>query len=85
MSQRAAVFAMLLTLFAPQAFAREIVVGQLVDYAGKYGEASRDYVAGAKTYFDWINAKGGVNGHRVRHVVLDTAFTPEGLRERTRG
>lgn len=52
---------------------RDIVLGQLVDYAGKHGEASRDYVAGARVYFDSINAKGGVNGLRVKLVTVDLA------------
>jgi ABC-type branched-subunit amino acid transport system substrate-binding protein len=51
--------------------ARELIVGQVVDYSGPYGEASRDYVAGAKTYFDWVNSRGGVNGMKVRHYVVD--------------
>jgi len=51
--------------------ARDLVVGQVVDYAGPYGEASRDYVAGAKTYFDWLNSRGGLNGMKVKHYVVD--------------
>ena len=65
-----ATFALFLLLPA-LADARELTVGQVVDYAGPYGEASRDYVAGAKTYFDWVNSRGGVNGMRIRHDVVD--------------
>lgn len=84
MSLRAVVSAALLSILATHALARELVVGQLVDYSGKYGEASRDYVAGARTYFDWINARGGVNGLRVRHVVSDVPSGGEGVRAKTR-
>lgn len=56
--------------------ARDLVVGQVVDYAGPYGEASRDYVAGAKTYFDWVNSRGGVNGMKIKHYVVDAADEP---------
>ena len=63
---------------------RDLVVGQVVDYAGKHGEASRDYVAGARTYFDWINQKGGVNGMKVRHQVLDGGANASDVRARTR-
>jgi ABC-type branched-subunit amino acid transport system substrate-binding protein len=65
--------AILFIALATGAQARELVVGQLVDYGGKYGEVSRDYVAGAKVHFDSLNARGGVNGMRIRHVVLDAA------------
>ena len=37
--------ALLLAFTATHAFARELIVGQVVDYAGPYGEASRDYVS----------------------------------------
>lgn len=74
--------AALLLLFTTVAPAREVVVGQVVDYSGKFGEASRDYVAGAHVYFDWVNSKGGVNGMKIRHTVVDTDAA--GVRARTR-
>jgi branched-chain amino acid transport system substrate-binding protein len=73
---RLAAAAILLCLPFLSAHARDLVVGQVVDYAGKDGEASRDYVAGAKTYFDSINSKGGVNGRKILHAVLDTGGAP---------
>jgi branched-chain amino acid transport system substrate-binding protein len=79
---RGAVFALL--ILSNVAAARDLVVGQVVDYAGKFGEASRDYVAGAKVCFDLVNARGGVNGMRIRHAVLDAASTQAAVRERTR-
>ncbi|HZZ91383.1 MAG TPA: ABC transporter substrate-binding protein [Usitatibacter sp.] len=69
---------------AAGAGARDIVVGQVVDYAGKYGEASRDFVAGARVYFDSLNAAGGLNGHRIVHVVLDGGSDGTAVRARTR-
>lgn len=66
------------------ASAHDIVVGQVVDYSGKYGEASRDYVAGARTYFDSLNAHGGLNGNRVVHVVLDGGRDAASVQARTR-
>jgi ABC-type branched-subunit amino acid transport system substrate-binding protein len=63
---------------------RDLVVGQVVDYAGKHAEESRDYVAGARTYFDWINQKGGVNGMRIRHQVVDGGSGAVEVRARTR-
>lgn len=55
------------------AAARDLVVGQVVDSTGKHGEASRDYVAGAKVFFDAHNARVGAGGLRVRHVLVDVA------------
>lgn len=51
--------------------AGDIVVGQVVDYAGLDHDMSRDFVAGARTYFDHVNSRGGVNGHRIVHLVRD--------------
>jgi ABC-type branched-subunit amino acid transport system substrate-binding protein len=71
-------------LFSGAAQARDIVVGQVVDYTGKYGEASRDFVAGAKVYFDSLNAHGGLNGNRIVHVVLDGGKDASAVQARTR-
>jgi branched-chain amino acid transport system substrate-binding protein len=59
-----------------RAEATEIVVGQVIDSSPTRLEASRDYVAGAKTWFDHINSQGGVAGKRIRHVVLDGKGDP---------
>lgn len=31
---------------------------------------------GAKVYFDWVNAHGGVNGHKIAFTMLDDAGSP---------
>ncbi len=59
--------------------AGDIVIGQATDQAGLNLEASRDYNAGAKVYFDFVNSQGGVNGH---HLVLRTK-DDGGVAERT--
>jgi ABC-type branched-subunit amino acid transport system substrate-binding protein len=71
-----------LALFACSANARDIIVGQVVDYAGDLGEAARDYVAGARIYLDSVNAAGGVNGNRIRLETLDIKGST--VRARTR-
>jgi ABC-type branched-subunit amino acid transport system substrate-binding protein len=70
-----------LACVAMDAGARDLVVGQVVEYGGELGEAARDYVAGAKIYFDSINSRGGVNGMHIRHEVLDAKSGD--VRERT--
>ncbi len=51
---------------------RSIVIGQVVDQHGSDLESSRDYVIGAKLYFDYVNSKGGINGQKLVQVVKDS-------------
>lgn len=48
-----------------------IVIGQAIDLSGPNADLGRDYVAGIKTYFDVLNAKGGMNGRRIQYLVRD--------------
>jgi ABC-type branched-subunit amino acid transport system substrate-binding protein len=57
--------------------AGDIVIGQVADQSGLNLEASRDYIAGAKIYFDFINSQGGVNGHHLVLKVKDDGGVPE--------
>jgi len=72
--------ALLLVLYAAlaPAFATDnvITVGQAIDLSGPNGSIGRDYVAGITTYFDSINAKGGVNGKKIRYIVRDDHGKP---------
>lgn len=65
-------------VLAGQAAAAEnvITVGQAIDLSGPNGSIGRDYVAGITTYFDSINAKGGVNGKKIRYIVRDDRGNP---------
>jgi branched-chain amino acid transport system substrate-binding protein len=56
---------------APAPLPRDLVIGQVVDESGDMLEQSRDYVAGARVYFDSVNAQGGVAGRRIALVVKD--------------
>lgn len=49
----------------------DIVIGEIIDQSPAWMEAGRDYVAGAKTYFDLVNSEGGINGRKIVHVVKD--------------
>lgn len=57
--------------------ARDIQVGQSVDLSGPLGYLGRDYVAGARVYFDYVNSKGGVNGRKIVHLVQDNGGSAE--------
>ena len=59
-----------------QAAGKPIVIGQAVDLSSQNGSIGRDYVAGIKTYFDSLNAAGGINGRHVEYVVKDDQGQP---------
>jgi ABC-type branched-subunit amino acid transport system substrate-binding protein len=56
--------------------ANTIVVGQAIDLSSPNANIGRDYVAGIKTYFDALNAAGGINGRKIRYVVKDDQGVP---------
>ena len=56
--------------------ANTIVIGQAIDLSSPNASIGRDYVAGIKTYFDALNAAGGINGKRIRYIVRDDQATP---------
>jgi len=70
------VFAFAIASAGARAAGNEIVVGEIVDQSPAWIEAGRDYVAGAKTYFDLVNSEGGVNGHKIVHLVKDGGGKP---------
>ncbi len=54
--------------------AADIVIGQVAPLSGVLASTGRDMVLGARIYFDHINANGGINGNKIRHVVVDDAY-----------
>ena len=60
-------------LFIPltSTYATDIRVGVVLDQNGVNADTGRDYIAGARTWFDHINANGGVNGRRIQVIVKD--------------
>jgi branched-chain amino acid transport system substrate-binding protein len=54
-----------------------IVLGQSVALTGPAQQLGLDMQAGAKIYFDSVNAKGGVNGRRIVLKTLDDGYEPE--------
>jgi branched-chain amino acid transport system substrate-binding protein len=61
-----------------------IVVGQVIDQSGLNAEASRDFVAGARVYFDSMNFTGGISGRKIRLVVRDDGGRVENTLSQTR-
>ncbi|GGD01941.1 ABC transporter substrate-binding protein [Undibacterium terreum] len=50
---------------------KNIVIGQAIDLSGQNGSIGRDYVTGLATYFDSVNASGGINGKRIKYLAKD--------------
>ncbi len=49
-------------------WAADIRVGESIDLTGANGDTGKDFLAGARVYFDYINSNGGVHGKK---IVLD--------------
>ncbi|HEU0303322.1 MAG TPA: ABC transporter substrate-binding protein [Gaiellaceae bacterium] len=67
----------------PGVSADEIVIGGTAPISGP--ESAYAVVAqGAKAYFDYVNANGGVFGRDIRYVYLDDAYDPAQTVQQTR-
>jgi branched-chain amino acid transport system substrate-binding protein len=61
----------------------EIVIGGTAPLSGP--ESAYAVVAeGAKAYFDYVNARGGVYGRKIRYIYLDDAYDPGQTVQQTR-
>jgi branched-chain amino acid transport system substrate-binding protein len=57
--------------------AAQIVIGQSAAFTGPVAAGVQETTAGAKLYFDAVNASGGVNGKTIELVSLDDKFDPK--------
>lgn len=64
--------------------AADIRIGVVLDQNGKNADTGRDYMAGARTWFDHINANGGIGGRRIHVIVKDDEGTPANAVKLTR-
>ncbi len=65
------IFCSFVTCYSGAANAQDIRIGSVVDQSGLQSDVSRDYLAGARTYFDQINSQGGINGRKINFIVKD--------------
>ncbi len=75
----AARFKLLVAVFmmcAGGAAAQEIVLGQSVALTGPAQELGKEMQLGAKTYFDIVNAAGGIRGKKIVLRTLDDGYEP---------
>ncbi|GAA0760080.1 ABC transporter substrate-binding protein [Ideonella azotifigens] len=73
--------AMLLSA-APLARASDILIGQSAELSGE--ASAKDNVEGAEAYFRAVNARGGVNGSKIRLISLDDKRDPKLAVENTK-
>jgi len=64
------------------AHAADVLIGQSVELSGE--ASAKDNKAGADAYFNWVNARGGVNGNKIRVITLDDKRDPKLALENTR-
>lgn len=86
-SRRASLGALALCLFAPlPALAQkgELLVGQSAPLSGPMGPTMTGVLAGQQMAIDEANRKGGVNGRRVKLLVVDDAFDAKRTLENAR-
>jgi branched-chain amino acid transport system substrate-binding protein len=60
---------------SPGITSKQITLGGSYPFSGP-ASAYRTIAEGAKAYFDMVNAKGGVNGRKIKFVTLDDAYEP---------
>ena len=60
-------------LFASSTMA-QILIGQTASFTGPVAPSVKETFDGAKLYLDFINQRGGVNGHTIELISLDDKF-----------
>src|SRR3954462_15437457 len=55
----------------------QIILGQAAGFTGSVAGTVKELTAGAKAYFDRVNATGGVHGRKIVLESLDDGFDPK--------
>ncbi|MGE5384453.1 MAG: ABC transporter substrate-binding protein [Betaproteobacteria bacterium] len=71
------IFFCAVALFAGSPTWAQVVVGQVVPLSGVLATTGQQMALGPKLWFDYVNDHGGVNGQKIRHVVVDDGWVPE--------
>lgn len=61
----------LLLVSLQSGWAADIRVGQSIDLTGANGDLGKDFLSGARVYFDFINSNGGIHGRKIALEVRD--------------
>ena len=63
-----------LALPAVRARNADLVIGQVAPLSGVLASTGAQMVLGGRIYFEHVNARGGVHGRAIRHVVADDGY-----------
>ena len=77
MALRRALPAVFLATLLNSASAKDLLVVQVAPLSGPQGVTGKAVQAGAKLYFDHINAQGGIGGNQIRLLSRDDENKPE--------
>src|ERR1700674_1148523 len=61
----------------PGITADSILIGQAAGFTGSVAGTVKELTAGAKAYFDYVNAKGGIHGRKIVLESMDDGFDPK--------
>lgn len=64
----------------PEKSPRSITVAQLLDFSPSQQDISKDFLIGSRAAWQDINLRGGIRGHLVQHVAVETDGTSASLR-----
>lgn len=54
-----------------------IVIGQVLPMSGPLASVGRDIEQATRAHFDYVNARGGIGGHRIELITLDDGNDPK--------
>jgi ABC-type branched-subunit amino acid transport system substrate-binding protein len=57
--------------------ADKIIIGQAAGFTGAIAGTVKELTAGAKAYFDYVNANGGIHGRKIVLESMDDGFDPK--------
>src|SRR6266516_4372875 len=57
--------------------ADKILIGQSAGFTGSIAGTVKELTAGARAYFDHVNAKGGIHGRKIVLESMDDGFDPK--------
>lgn len=78
---RVALLPLLMLVAAASGAADNIVIGQSVELSGQ--AIGRENMLGARAYFSWLNAHGGVHGRAIELITYDDRRNPATTRKNT--
>ncbi|MES2609875.1 MAG: ABC transporter substrate-binding protein [Pseudomonadota bacterium] len=61
--------------------AEPMAIAQVVDMSAGQQDVSRDFMAGSKVAWQNLNARGGIRGRKIQHLVMEVDGTPDSVKD----